>query len=193
MRGFTRLRGGALPLAIGLGIGLVVAPVSAVAAVRATQVILSDGHDRAGITGAGQVQVATTDVRAAKFRYTPNISSATCTKIITAPPTSGLVVTQIRFAVWSNPTTGGSNFFGVSTSPTCPVGADLLLRDNPSRVGVDTFTFDPGVPLKPRRSLYAFALGAPVADAMVSAYTVPKKAVPAVSPVTAARTGTGGR
>lgn len=173
----------AVPLAVGLAIGLLVAPVSAVAAVAASKVILTDGHDNAGVTQAGQVQVATTDVKNARFRYTAGLNTTTCSKIYTAPAKKGFIFTQIRFDVWADPTPGSGEYISVFSDAACSLGKNVLL-ENPGGVGLDTLELNPGLPLAAGHSLYAMTGGSVGADAMVSGYLVAPKAVPLHVPST---------
>ena len=183
MRSIMRSKVSAMPLAIGFAIGLVVAPVSAVAAVAAGKVMITDGHDTAAVTQAGQVQVATTDVKNAKFRYTAGVTSSTCSKIYTAPARKGFIFTQVRFDVWQDPSPGSGEYVAVFSNATCTFGKTVLL-DNPGGVGLDTLELNPGLPLAGGKSLYAMAGGSVGADVMVSGYLVAANAVPRTVPST---------
>ena len=165
-------------LALGLVVGLLLAPAAAYAAVNLVGIVGSNGK-RAQVTGANQLQTA--EATPSQFRTINSFSVGSCGQIFAVPSTKAFVLKQVLFDVWADPSPGGGEFAAIFADNTCSNPIALI---NPGTVNGYVVPLDPGFALKAGAKLYGNAGGSVGFDIYMSGYFVPKSAVPATTIVT---------
>lgn len=140
-------------LVAGLIVGIVAAPAAAVAATLSVVSLAGPNGSRAVVTKGGQVLTVPASPESARVFHLYGLSSSSgCDKVYTAPHGVSLILTQVNFDVYSDPTPGTSNFVSVSTASNC---ANIFDESNAANVGASIFTFDPGIVIPAGKSIYA--------------------------------------
>lgn len=150
----THRRTSPLWLAVGLAIGLIVAPAAAVAAtLGAVNLVGADGV-KAQVTKAGQLETAPSQPTSFKAFYDLDVSGSTCNVAYTAPAGYSLVLQQVTVDVFADTTPGSGDTIALSTDSKCK---NLLFDDNPSTTGAWVFPLGPGVVVPAHHSIYDIA------------------------------------
>ncbi|HUD69303.1 MAG TPA: hypothetical protein VMQ40_03590 [Acidimicrobiales bacterium] len=171
-------------LAVGIAVGLILAPAAAVAAgVGVTSLIGSNGT-KAVVTGAGQLTTTPADVSRFRSFTDANLNSggaSGCQTLYTAPRGWTFVLTQITIDAWADPTPGAFN----STAIYMGTGCDRLIADwNPPTIGSFVFPFSPGIVVPRGHSIAAYVDGGVKAEAFGSGYLIPASDARIATPVT---------
>lgn len=157
-------------IALGLAVGLVLAPAGAIAATNLVGIVASNGA-RASVTAAGQLRVA--EASATSFRELKAISTTGCAKLIKVPANDGFIIKSVTFDTWDDPTPGGGNFASVYLGSGCNPNQEVIVI-NPGSVGGTTVPLDPGFAVPPNGVLTYNVAGNVSADVYVTGYLVPK-------------------
>jgi hypothetical protein len=157
-------------IAVGLVVGLVLAPAGAIAATNLVGIVASNGA-RASVTAAGQLRVA--EASPTSFRELKAFSTTGCARLIKVPANDGFIVKSVTFDTFDDPTPGGSNFASVYLGAGCNENQELALV-NPGSVGSTTVPLDPGFAVPPNGILTYNVVGNVGADVYVTGYLVPK-------------------
>jgi hypothetical protein len=169
-------------IAIGLIVGSILAPATAVAATSLVGIVGQNGV-RAGVTSAGQLRT----VEAAPYsfqEYARNgVVSGSCS-VITASvgTTKAYIAKQIVFDVYATdtPPTPG-DYIALYTDASCATQPIAMVT--PASVNAWTYPLDPGFGIKAGGGLYAEAFGNVEANVTVYGYTVGVNDVPATTPI----------
>ncbi len=182
-------------LAVGVAVGLILAPAAAVAAgVGVTSLIGSNGT-KVAVTGAGQLATAPADASRYRSFTDANLNSggATgCQTLYTAPRGWSFVLTQITVDAWADPTPGAFNGAAIYLGTGC---TRLIADWNPPTVGAFVFPFSPGIVVPHGHSVAAYVNGGVKAEAFGSGYLIPVSDARIATSVTErpARTGSPSR
>jgi hypothetical protein len=108
--------------------------------------------------------------------YFPVTGGGGCVHLFTAPAHQGVIVRQMVVRVKTDPSFDASHVIGFVPSPTC-AGA-FVFEDQPSSLGTEVFTLEPGrpVPAGATFSVQAFGTGL-TAEIQVTGYKVPGASV----------------
>jgi hypothetical protein len=174
----TVVAGAALFTALG-GTGL---------AATGSLVNIADGTDAARIAhvnahGGLQVAGTVTAQLATPANYLHsgllNLTSASgCVHLTTAPMGEAIIVRQVRFDIFANPSPGVGQTVHIYEDPNC---LTLVADVNPSGLGEVIVPFDPGLGIPAGSSLSTDATGSVKAEAYMDGYLVPSAQVPAVA------------
>lgn len=157
-------------IAVGLVVGLVLAPAGAIAATSLVGIVAANGT-RAGVTGAGQLNVA--EAGPVTFRELGVPSPSGCATIFKVPAVDGFIIKSITFDTWADPTPGGGNVAAVYSGAGCSAANEVFVA-NPGGVGDSTVPFDPGFAVGPNGILTYNVGGNVLADVYITGYLVPK-------------------
>jgi hypothetical protein len=168
-------------IAVGLVIGLVVAPGAAIAAATVVQIVGTNGVTKAQVTPANQLQTA--EAAPSSFVEHSGLLSTpgNCTAIATAPANKGLVLKDLYVNIYDNPSPGPGQFFTLNKGSTCTTG--YVVSINAGSVNGFSVPLGPGFALKAGASLYAETSGSVKAGYYLYGYTVPAGDVPATTSV----------
>jgi hypothetical protein len=172
---------GTVWLAVGVAVGLILAPAAAVAAsVGVTSLIGADGT-KAVVTGAGQLTTAPADLSRFRSFTNANLAAGGCRTLYTAPHGWTFVLTQITIDAWADPTPGAFN----GTAIYMGSGCNRLIADwNPPSIGSFVFPFSPGLVIPAGHSIAAYVNGGVKAEAFGYGYLVPVRSARTATPVT---------
>jgi hypothetical protein len=129
---------------------------------------VGDGSGPMTVDGTVTAQRAPT----AAFFHSPlrNVSTSTCTPIVTPPGTKALIIRGIRVDTYTDPSPGPSQFVAIYQTSDC---TRVVAEVNPPSVGQTVVPFDPGLGVPNGASLSANVGGSVAAEVFVDGYTVP--------------------
>ena len=172
------------------GLALFVALSGTAWAVAATKVNIADPttpSQIAHVDAGGHLQIAgtVTDQLATPANYVNDtnlsLSGGTCIVIATPAKNKAIVVRQVTFDVFQNPSPGSGNFVTLFVGPKASPCGTIVGDDNPSGIGAVVMPFDPGLGVPKGDVLAAQAGGAVGAESFVNGYTVSAGQVPALA------------
>jgi hypothetical protein len=158
-------------LALGLVVGLLLAPAAAYAAANLVGIVGSNGK-RAQVTGANQLQTA--EATPSQFKAINFFGPGACDVVYTVPSTKAFVLKQVLFDVYADPTPGSVNYMAISADAACINPIALV---NPGSVGGYPIPLEPGFAFKAGAKIYGSTAGNVAGDLYMLGYFVPKSAV----------------
>jgi len=163
-------------LAVGIAVGLVVAPVSVGAATATAVKIVNSSGRVAAVTKTNQLRT----VEAAPDNYVRNgaggfISADGCQKIIEPPAGKAMVLKQVNIDVFSNSTPGSSHSAALYVGTGC---VSQFARVTPAGIGLEHFPFDPGVAVPSGHAVWVRAFGSVAVATHSFGYSIPAAAAP---------------
>jgi hypothetical protein len=171
-------------LAVGVAVGLILAPAAAVAASVGVTSLIGASGTKAEVTGAGQLTSALADASRYRSFTDANLNGGgACQTIFTAPRGWSFVLTQITVDAWADPTPGAFNGAAIYTGTGC----NRLIADwNPPTIGSFVFPFSPGIVVPAGHSLAAYVNGGVRAEVFGDGYLIPVTSARIATPVTVA-------
>ncbi len=157
-------------LAVGLAIGLFIAPAAAVAATITAVNLVGPNGVKAQVTRAGQLETVTAPPGATRVFYDLNVQGGTCKVAYTPPPGYSLILQQVSVDVFADTTPGSADNVAMATNSTC---TNALFDDNPGSVGATTFPLGNGVVVPAGKHLYVIARDNIQAEVYGYGYVVP--------------------
>lgn len=172
---------GTLWLAVGVAVGLILAPAAALAATVGVTSLIGANGTKAVVTGAGQLTTSPADVSMFRSFTDANLASGGCRSLYTAPRGWSFVLTQITIDAWADPKPGAFNGAAIYMGSGC----NRLIADwNPPTIGSFVLPFSPGVVIPPGHSVAAYVTGGVRAEAFGYGYLVPARDARTATPVT---------
>jgi len=164
-------------LIAGLAAGILLAPTAAVAAGVSVYSLVGPNGTKAAVTKAGQLQTTTIDPT--MFRAFSDYGFTglnECAREFTVPHGKSLILTDVSWDVWRDPTPGSGNDVWLSTSPSCNAP---LMDWNPGAIGAQEFSFGQGLVVTQGHSVYASSTGGTLgAEFYAHGYLVPSADAP---------------
>lgn len=161
-----------------LAVGLVFAPVAAVAATVGVVKLTGDGVT-ATVTGAGQLDTAKVAPSALRAFHYADLVGTGCHAIYVAPKGWSLVLQEVTVDVTVDGTPGPGINVRLATDPACH---RQFADDNPPSVGPSSFAVTPGIVVSPGRGLYGIADNGVSAEVYGYGYVVPSADAPTPTP-----------
>jgi hypothetical protein len=163
-------------LAVVVLAAVVAAPVGAVAATTVVRIVGTSGSS-ADVSAAHRLLTAESGPRSYfSAGYFPVTGGGPCVQLFTASASQAVIVLQIVVRVKTNPAFDSSHAIVFALSPTC-AGA-FVFEDQPSSLGTEVFTLEPGKPVPAGGTFAAQAVGSGLtAEIQVTGYRVPAAAV----------------
>jgi hypothetical protein len=171
-------------LAVGVAVGLILAPAAAVAASVGVTSLIGAGGNRAVVTGAGQLTTAPAAASLYRSFTDANLNSGGaggCQTLYTAPRGWTFVLTQITVDAWADPSPGAFNGTAIYMGSGC---SRLIADWNPPTIGSFVFPFSPGIVVPQGHSIAAYVTGGVKAEAFGEGYLIPVKDATSATPVT---------
>jgi hypothetical protein len=165
-------------LAVGLAVGLILAPAAAVAATIGAVKLVGADNVTAQVTRAGQLETAIAQPTTFRAFYDLNLGGSTCDTVYTAPAGYSLIVQQVTIDVFADTTPGSGDTVSVATDNNCQ---NLLFDDNPPSNGASVFPLGPGIVVPAGHSLYAIAKDNVEAEIYGYGYLVPVADAPSAT------------
>jgi hypothetical protein len=162
---------------LGIAVGLVVAPVSALAAFSDVRVVGVFGNPPTAVTPAYQLQTA--EIAPDRIRtYDVTTVSSAC-NTVNIPPGNSFLIKTIQFDAYSTPTPGLSDSVYVNAAPNCGGSHIASLTPLSNRENA-TVPLEPGVPIA-AGSGFSVLTGTSdmAAEVHITGYLMPSNAVPA--------------
>ena len=168
-------------IAIGLIVGSILAPATAVAATSLVGIIGQNGV-RAGVTYAGQLKTVEAAPYAFQVYARNGVVSGACSVITSSVGTKAYIAKQIVFDVYATdtPPTPG-DYIGLYTDASCATQPIAMVT--PASVNAWTYPLDPGFAIQAGDGLYAEAFGNVESNVSVYGYWVGATDVPATTPI----------
>lgn len=165
-------------LAVGVAVGVILAPVAAVAAGAGVTSLVGPNGTKAAVARTGQLLTDPADVNTVRvFVNLDNLqaggTSTGCVSLYTVPAGDSLILTQLTVDTWVDPTPGASNnvLFFTGTSATKCLNA---INDvNPDTFGDTVVPFSPGIVVPAGDDVAAVANGGISTEAFGTGYLVP--------------------
>jgi len=164
---------------LGIAVGLVAAPVSALAAFSDVRVVGVFGNPPTAVTAAYQLQTA--EINPTEIRtYDVTTVSAACNSF-NIPSGKSFLIRTIQFDAYSVPTPGGSDTVYVNNAAGCGGSHIASLTPLSNRENA-TVPLEPGVPI-PAGGGFSVLTGTSdmAAEVHITGYLMPAAAVPAGS------------
>jgi len=182
---------GTVWLAVGVAVGLILAPAAAVAASIGVTSLVGSNGTKVVVTGAGQLTTSPADASTYRSFSDANLNnsgSGGCQTLYTAPRGWSFVLTQVTIDAWADPTPGAFNGAAIYMGSGC----NRLIADwNPPTIGSFVFPFSPGIVVPTGHSLAAYVNGGVKAEAFGYGYLIPARDARTATPV--AQTPRGGQ
>jgi hypothetical protein len=145
----------------------------------------------AQVVGSATTAAATSLTPASFFHeYGPLLNGSACSVIAQPPTGKALIVRQVRLDTISDPSPGSGQAVEIFLGLNCNLDGVLVGVVNPSAVGQDIVTFDPGLAVPADSELSALVAGSVQAFPATDGYTVPTKQVPSSAATRPGSTGT---